>query len=322
MNVRLPDRNTPRHLVRCASALLLLPFLAPHFAAQTPPPTAVQAAPSTVSQATATAQTQPPKSIGFWDLSDPKLQAMLAAPPSKQEDRYNRLRDYFTTFGCTGNNLTSLTFKKNSHHPALLCTLPGATSRIILIAAWYPRGEIFEGASDGWPDAVMLPMLYHALQAQPRLCTFIFAELSGDSPQPELLDHFRAGDAPLPLAFIHVAALGFGPSEFSTSPDNSQPEHIRPNNKTLHGEAWRILQLQHIDTTHSSVESSFSPTPTLFAPSFAPQGSKGIPSIFIYSSPVVLPGKDAAFSIPAFHRNHDYLAFFLGDIDIKLDGTL
>jgi hypothetical protein len=87
-------------------------------------------------------------------------------------------------------------------------------------------------------------------------------------------------------------------------------------------EAWRILQLQHIDTTQSSVPSAFVPTPAISAPTFVPEGSKGIPSVFIYSSPVVLPGKDAAFSLPAFHRNHDYLAFFLGDIDLKLDGSL
>ena len=168
----------------------------------------------------------------------------------------------------------------------------------------------------------MLPMLYHALQAQPRHCTFIFAELSSDSPQLDLLNHFRIGDAPLPLAFVHVVALGFGPSEFSASPDNAQPAEIRPNNKVVLTEAWRILQLQHIDTTQSSVPSPFVPTPTLFSPTFVPQGSKGMPSILIYSSPVVLPGKDAAFSLPAFHRSHDYLAFFLGDIDIKLDGSL
>jgi hypothetical protein len=304
MNVRLSDRNT----TRCASALLLLLSLAPHL---------------TVAQDSSPApKDQPKKSIGFWDISEPKMQAMLAAPPKKQEDRYTRLREYFTTFGCTADNLTSLSLGKNSHHPVLLCTLPGATDRKILIAARYPHWEVFNGASDGWPDAVMLPMLYHALQAQPRHCTFVFAEMSGDSPQLDLLNHFRVGNAPLPLAFVHVEALGFGPSQFSGSPDSAQPAQIRPNNKVVLTEAWRILQLQHIDTTQSSVPSAFVPTPAISAPTFVPEGSKGIPSIFIYSSPVVLPGKDAAFSLPAFHRNHDYLAFFLGDIDLKLDGSL
>ena len=70
MNVRLSDRKTK---IRCASALLLLLFFAPHPAVpqdSSPPP-----------------KDPPKKSIGFWDLSEPKMQAMLAAPPSKQEDR-------------------------------------------------------------------------------------------------------------------------------------------------------------------------------------------------------------------------------------------
>ncbi len=318
-----------------ATLLLLAPALARLPQGQPSPPPAVQTATQMQTQTRAT-------SVGFWDLPEAKMRAMLADPPFKEEDRYARLRRYFTEFGCTGDRLTDMTFEKQSRHPALLCTLPGASGRTIIVTARYARAEILSGASDGWPEAVVLPMLYHALQAQPRRFTFVFAELSGTHAEAQLLVQSRRQEKSLPLALATLSALGFGPPGFSVSPENTQPAAVRPNNRVLQTEAWRIAGLEHIDTNRKSVSSSFVPTPDASGsgfdpagprgpgrtgvnasavPDYVPEGSKGIPSIVIHSTPVVLPGKEAAISLASFHQDHEYIAFLLSDLDMKLNGS-
>jgi hypothetical protein len=47
-------------------------------------------------------------------------------------------------------------------------------------------------------------------------------------------------------------------------------------------------------------------------------GPRDLPRILVFSNPVVLPGHQPAVTLPAFHQDYDYLAFFLADIDIKL----
>jgi hypothetical protein len=243
--------------------------------------------------------------------------AMLATPPRREEERYARLRRYFTAFGCTGNNLSDLQLQKNGRHPILLCTLPGATDSRIVVTAWMPHVEFYNGASDGWPAAVMLPMLYRAIKAQPRRATFVFAELSGDHGDKDFQNQLEAGGAAAPLALVSITALGFGSPGFFNLPANVLAPAVHANSDALQNEAWRMVHLQHIDTTHSSVSSPFSSGPTVSF-GLVRDGPKDIPRILIYSNPVVLPGKSPAVTLPAFHENHDFIAFYLCDIDKKL----
>ncbi|MGC2298942.1 MAG: hypothetical protein WA476_09075 [Acidobacteriaceae bacterium] len=157
MNDRLRYRTSSQRFHRCAAALLLLTLAAlpARPQSETPAPTEKPTPP----QSQATPPTHPSAGIGFWDLPERILSPMLAAPPSKEADRYARLRQYFISFGCTGDNLSNLLLEKNARHPILVCTLPGTTASRIVVTAGLPRYEYFQGASDGWPDAVMLPIL-------------------------------------------------------------------------------------------------------------------------------------------------------------------
>lgn len=257
---------------------------------------------------------QDPQGLAVWEPSAARMQPMLAKPPTKREDRYARLRQYFTAFGCTGEHLADAVLARDTRHPALLCTLPGASLRTILVVASYERDDFFQEASDGWPEAVLLPMLYHALQAQPHRNTYLFAELGGHDSLERLVAQHRSEKGSLPLVLVSVVRLGFGPPAFSTVPNNTQPQQVRPNNDVVRIEAWRLLHLQHIEAGASSPSA---PIPWFIAPV-----EKGVPSIVVYSNPVALPGHDPEFSLSAFRQDYDFVAFYLDDLDLRLNGSL
>jgi len=296
-----------------SSALLLLPLVAVPIArpqTETPAPTEKPAQ----NQA---APPNQPSPIAFWDLPDRLMTAMLASPPAKEADRYARLRQYFVSAGCTGDHLSDLVLDSDKTHPILLCTLPGDTESRIVVTASLPRFEYFNGASDGWPDLAMLPMLYHALKAQPRHATFVFAAIAGKHGDPDFQKHLEAGGAPAPLAMVSLDALGFGTPAFSNLPPTDLAASVRANAEALQTEAWRMISLLHIDTTKHSVDSQFFSSGTLIF-GVVRDGPRDLPRIRFYSNPVVLPGHQPAVTLPAFHQDYDYLAFFLADIDIKL----
>jgi hypothetical protein len=245
------------------------------------------------------------------------MTAMLASPPAKEEDRRVRLRQYFVSAGCTADHLSDLFLDPDKRHSILLCTLPGDTASPIVVAASLPRDEMFNGATDGWPNVVILPMLYHALKAQPRHATFVFAAVAGKHGSPDFQKHLEADGAPAPLAMVTLDALGFGTPQFSTLAASDLAAKVRANEEALQTEAWRMISLLHIDTTKQSVDSQSSPGATLVM-RVVRDGPKDLPRILFFSNPVVLPGHQPAVTLPAFHQDYDYLAFFLADIDGKL----
>lgn len=322
-----PDRGSVRAFRRSVLHFLVIPLLlisalmARIVAAQTAPQEMPQATPQSQEAVPAQNQTIAPAQAGktgvfFWDLPERQITAMLAAPPRKEADRLARLRQYFTGFGCSGANLTELQFN-NGRHTILLCTLPGATPSRLMVTAWYPRTEILDYASDGWPDAVMLPMLYHALTAQPRHSTFVFAEVSGDRDDRDFMKELSTSQSPLPLSLVQVQTLGLGTPAFAVLPSKLLPEKSRPNAEILLAEAWRIAHLQNLDTKRKSIDSPFAPGPTVYVEAVASE-PREVPRIILYSIPVLMPDVRVGITLPAFHQDYDYIAPFLADIDLKL----
>jgi hypothetical protein len=318
--------KTRPHFHRAFAALLLMPLFAAAMApAQTETPASTQITPAqsappqeALGPSAATPPGKTTHGLAVWDLPDRIMTAMLAAPPRKEEERYARLRHDFAAFGCTGDNLAELELPRDQRHPILLCTLPGTTASRIVVTARLTRYELFDGATDGWPDAAMLPMLYHALKAQPRRATFVFAELAGAHADMDFQNRLEAEGATAPLALVSVEVLGFGPQGFSNLPATDLNPGVRSNSEALQIEAWRLIHLRGVDTSRQAVISQFYPGPQ-FQPSLVRNGPKDIPRILLYSNPVVLPGRYPAFDLAAYHRNHDFLAFYLADIDGKLN---
>jgi hypothetical protein len=311
---------------RAWAALLLIPLFACVLAqAQTETPALTQTAPAQSTppqEAPESSAAKPPaqttNGLAVWDLPDRTMTAMLAAPPRKEEERYMRLRHDFSAFGCTGDHLSELDLPKDKNHPILLCPLSGATDSRIVVTARLTGNELFDGATDVWSDADMLPMLYHALKAQPRHFTFVFAELGGGHADMDFENQLEADGAPAPLALVSIEVLGFGQQGFINLPAADLEPGVRSNSEALQVEAWRLIHLQGVDTARQTVSSQFSSGP-VFHPSLVRDGPKDIPRILLYSNPALLPGHIPAFDLAAFHRNHDFLAFYLADIDHKLN---
>ena len=279
-----------RHLL--APALVLLGFLAFAFAAP--------------------AQSN---SLGFWEIPFAQQAAMLHAVPSSDAARYTRLRQYFVKNGCTGSRMIQQPLGKRRGHPPnggnLLCKLPGSHPQPIVVAAFYPAHSLYSGASTGWPEAVLLPILYHALQAQPRHYTFLFAELDGVNGERAFFSRLKKDKIPQPIAFVGLDALGLGRPFFYLPPARLVNQDGMPAARVLEQRAWYVARLQGYTARPTWMNSLQLPQPQII-PSKLLNGARSLPRILIYSS------FDTNASPLPFRRDSDYLAFFLCGVDLSL----
>lgn len=254
---------------------------------------------------------QPQKTgVAVWELPNPQLSIMLTSVPRDDAARYDRLRQYFIEFGCVGPSLEEQPLDKKGHHRNLLCTLPGETQQQIIVAAWYPSRKIYDGASTAWPDAVMLPILYHALSAQPRRSTFLFAEFDWKNGEAAWL-RARRNTQP-PVAFIGIDFIGLTIPHFWVAPPELLPSKSRDTAEALSNAAWQIARLQDFGNDPAYYMATFFQSRDVF-PNLLIDDAKNIPRILVYSD------YSSEVTLPAFRKDHDFLAFFLGALDRTLD---
>ncbi|HLJ79307.1 MAG TPA: hypothetical protein VKT75_17960 [Acidobacteriaceae bacterium] len=253
-------------------------------------------------------------SVGFWELSTRQEAFMLNLNPSADEERYSTLRADFIRFGC-GRRLTEQPLEGD--HPAhrktasprnLICTLPGKYSIPIVILACYPARPVDGGVSNGWPEAVLLPIMFQALQAQPRTFTYVFAELSGEDGERAFLEHLHDYSGSAPVAFIALEALGTGVPHFATA----GPRSDRQVRQILESEAWRIATLQGFGATQQYEKNSRELNRSVF-PNRLAEPLKQTPHVLVFGQP------GEAVTPQLFHRDFEFLAFYLCALDVKLD---
>ena len=103
----------------------------------------------------------------------------FASLRTKETDRADALRDMFAEAGCTDNAYVEQ--KVSGWKPRnLICTLPGASSRTILVTAHYDKVKKGEGAIDNWSGAALLPSLYQTLSDRPRQFSYTFILFMGE----------------------------------------------------------------------------------------------------------------------------------------------
>jgi hypothetical protein len=115
----------------------------------------------------------------------------------------------------------------------LICTLPGETKDVVVIAADYDADRstrTASGAVQNWSGAAMLPLLFRALQATKRQNTFIFIALAGSQGAEVFLksrnvvpvDQLWSRTAPTPTpirAIFHIEDLGLSSTSSCSYPD-------------------------------------------------------------------------------------------------------
>lgn len=271
---------------------------------------------------------QRPGGLAFWEPPPPAA-ALLEHSPRNDPSRYAVLRQAFVDFHCTDTLMQEQAAGPRGDKN-LICTLPGQTPGSILVAARYD-GKADAGFQPTWVDAFLLPVLYHALQAQPRRHTFIFAALHGEDGEAAFFTQLHASIAPQPSAMIVLDGLGFGPPLWYTvapprpSDDPNNPWGV---NGTLGGVAAAVARAIKIPPTQN-VDPDRYPTA---AASFLAQAWRGrrqkstlflsagsLPELLIYADRPINDDQVNDVSTADIHKDLDYAAWFLCFTDLKLD---
>ncbi len=228
----------------------------------------------------------------FWELQPAQVDAMLLPIPDGDDSRYLRLHEYFSDLHCPSNLMVEQAVPKHIGKN-LICVLPGKNAEQILVVARYDRRR--ERIGEGWSEAVMLPILYNALRAEPRQHTFVFAALNGGAGEKELFVYLRKNSQAPVKTMVVLDRLGMGEPRFYTA-----------RNKMLDTEAAFTAHLQGISN----------PMNDRFSQSVSENGllsrADGISSILLYSAYAW------KVSAPDFRKEFDFGAYYLCRIDIKL----
>lgn len=248
--------------------------------------------------------------VGFWELSARQEAFMLNLKPSTDAERYSTLRADFIRFGCE-HHLAEQPLPSDDAAPQhnLICTLPGKYPMPVVILASYPARSGDARASSGWPAAVLLPILFQALKAQPRTFTYLFAELCGEEGERVFLEqlHLRQPRIP-PVSFIALDALGTGVPHFAAAGPRSQ----RQVRQILENEGWHIAKLQGFGDTLDYQKEDKQLRQAIF-PNRLTEPLRPAPHVLVFGRPKASPTPQA------FHKNFEFLAFYLCALDVKLD---
>jgi hypothetical protein len=272
-------------------------------------------------------------SLAYWNLPPERVDSLLLRVPADDHDRYQRLRDEFAGLHCSPDLMQK---QPTGHQDAtnLICTLPGKDEGLIIVAARYERKGESTGAGGRWSEALMLPLLYNALQAQPRLHTFVFAALNGQAGEKAFFDPLleKTGQPPVALVVLDKINLG-APSIYTLKPAlfSKKSHAIAATIKLLESEAITVAGMLQLSNPGLSQPppSGVGLSNSMLTREFQ------MPSILIYSSADRLtplandrrygqshsqPPDSFTKNAPAanFHQNFDFVASFLCLIDIKL----
>lgn len=277
---------------------------------------------------TATALPAQKTSLGFWE-PPAAADKLLTHAPRRDSERYRELRQAFIDAHCADPEQGESEMARKDKN--LACPVPGATPQTILVVARYD-GRAGPGFESSWADAILLPLLDRAIQAQPRHHTFVFVELDGDEGEYAFFQKVRKSENPQPSAMIILDGLGWGlplwytvPSVRATSghaaelgtngllgavasdisrfmkvpdPMELNPEHFRSNVGFAAAEDYRRQRYQS----------------TLF------RGAGSLPELLLYSDrPEAATIDSVDLDVKDIREDLDYVAYVLCLADLKLD---
>jgi putative aminopeptidase FrvX len=113
------------------------------------------------------------ESVDFALVRREVVEERLAKYAGNNKQREATLRQMFSDAGCDDQHLSEQSVN-GSRQPNVICSLPGSSDRVIIVAAHYDRVSEGDGVVDNWSGASLLPSLYEAVKAQPRKHTYVF----------------------------------------------------------------------------------------------------------------------------------------------------
>jgi putative aminopeptidase FrvX len=130
-------------------------------------------------------------------------------------ERGATLKRMFVDAGC-GEYLSDQPVRF-SKAPNVICVLPGASDRVIIVGAHFDRVSGSQGVADNWSGASLLPSLYESVKFEPRLHTYVFIGFT-DEEEGLIGSRFYARkmtreQVAATDAMINLDTLGLAPTE-------------------------------------------------------------------------------------------------------------
>ncbi|HEX4008128.1 MAG TPA: hypothetical protein VHX60_18285 [Acidobacteriaceae bacterium] len=268
--------------------------------------------------------------LAFWE-PPPAVKDLLVHPPKSDAARLAALRQAFDQFHCSGDQIEEQPAGPRGDEN-LICKLPGDTAEPILVVSRYD-GHADVGWQVSWVDAFLLPVLYHALQAQPRHHTFVFAALHGDEGEAAFFGSTHSTGQATPSAMIVLDGLGYGsPLWYTVAPakPSGDPNNPMGTNGILGGVAaaiCRVLKIPapaNLNPEHYTTNDGFfnaqnwrgkRQQSTLF------RGAGETPELLIYSDRPDDADRVDDLALPDIQKDLDFAAWLLCFADVKLDAA-
>jgi hypothetical protein len=121
------------------------------------------------------------------------LESAVRSAPRSLAARTEHLVDALWQAGCLGSAVET-PLPRISGHPDVVCSLPGRTTRRIVVVS-HLDADAKDAASPHWSGVALMPFLYRALTVAPREHTFVFAAF-GKSPQRSARDYLTRLGSP------------------------------------------------------------------------------------------------------------------------------
>jgi Peptidase family M28 len=154
--------------------------------------------------------------IEFRSLKPDEIQARLESFSEKNDEREATIKRLFVASGCKPDNLSEQWVTKKLP-PNVICILPGATERIILVGAHTDHVEEGDGVVDNWSGASLLPSLLYSLSAKPRQHTFVFVGFTAEEQGMVGSEFYTAQltkqQRSLIDGMVNLDTLGLGPTK-------------------------------------------------------------------------------------------------------------
>jgi hypothetical protein len=258
--------------------------------------------------------------LAFWEPDAARVDALLRANPKKDVERYDIVRRSMVNLGCTGPLLREQPAGKQAKN--LICTLEGRTpERILVMARVDDRGR----DRPTWSDAVMLPMLYHALQAQTRQHTFVLAAVDGRDGEKAWIAELRKPGQPPPVVSVVLDSLGSGPPFVHTEPlqSSDSSSQAAQTQSVVWAQSMKTRELMGIPVSAQwpqglsglDFQHYLDWQQWLFGDALF-HAVRQTPGVLLFSTR--FSDHADAIDTAAFHQDFDFVAWLLCGIDVQL----
>ncbi len=158
--------------------------------------------------------------VQYSPVSRQVIESRLGRYGGNNKQREATLKQMFMEAGCDEQHISEQPVKESSQ-PNVICTLPGASDKVIIVGAHFDRVPEGDGVVDNWSGASLLPSLYEAIKIAPRKHTYIFIGFT-DEEKGEIGSHYYAHkmtkeQVAATDAMVNMDTLGLAPTEVWSS---------------------------------------------------------------------------------------------------------